>query len=220
MAHVPSPERRGTIAFAIVAATIAVLFVVLPRHDDTPPPPPAAASSTTAAPTTTLEPLQRLCKLADQFVADAKDLPPNQQARLAEVFYTRARDLVDGSYRAEVDAAARYYQQYNAIGEPLDYDLFRIVASPDGDRWLQLVLRPPVGVDNAASGIAYLCQVELPPPPTITTTTTTRYVPPTTEQTATTGSVSPGSTLPTATTATTAATATTVPATVAPATSR
>jgi hypothetical protein len=177
----PSP-RRGTIAFTGVAIAIVVLFVVLPRnHDDAAP--IVATTTTTAAPTTTLSPTFRLCLLARQFVADSKDLVPYRTAALAEVFYSRARELVNGPLVAEVDAAARYFEQVNAIGEPAAYDINTILSSPDADRWIQLVTRPPVGVDQASAGIEAICLVQLPPPPTVITTTTTDAPPRTTPET-------------------------------------
>jgi hypothetical protein len=169
--HFASPPRRGTIAFGVVAIVIVLLFVVLPRNHDNAA--PAAVAPTTAVPPpTTLLPTFRLCLLARQFVADSQGLVPYRTASLAAVFYSRAVELVDGPLVAEVDAASRYFEQVTAIGEPVDWEINAILSSPDADRWIQLVTRPPVGVDQASAGIDAICEVELPPPPTVITTTT------------------------------------------------
>jgi hypothetical protein len=102
-------------------------------------------------------------------VRDAAGLEPNDIARIAEVFYLDAVKLVDGSARAEFDAAARYYVEYNQIGSEYDYDVFRIAAAGKGDRWAQLLFRPPLGIETARAAMAFACKVDLPPPPTLTT---------------------------------------------------
>jgi hypothetical protein len=162
-------ERRGAIAALGVAATIGILMVVLQPG----PRPPRLAGVEAAAPTTssttTLSPGVQVCNLAKRFVHDAEGLEPNDVARIAEVFYVDAVKLVDGSARAEFDAAARYYVEYNQIGGEYDYDVFRIAAAGKGDRWAQLLFRPPLGIETARAAMTFACRVDLPPPPTLTT---------------------------------------------------
>lgn len=166
-------ERRGTVAAAVVAILIGVLYVLLQPSDNPQAAAPAPKPTTTLpASTTTTDPVRELCDLADQYATAAADQDVTSVARLAEHFFDRARQVTDGEIRAEYDAAYRYYAEYNAIGEPYDYDLFQIAAAGNGERWLQLLLRQPLGVDVATANVAFLCGVELPPPPTITTTTT------------------------------------------------
>jgi hypothetical protein len=171
-----SPERRGAVAALIVAVTIAILLVVLQ-----PGPKPKRvvaeeAVGTTTSSTTTLSAGVQLCSLAKRFVHDAEGLEPNDVARIAEVFYVAATKLVDGAAHAEFDATARYYTEYNEIGTQYDFDVYRIAAAGLGDRWAQLLYRPPLGIENARGAIQFACQVSIPPPPTLTT------LPPTTTE--------------------------------------
>lgn len=172
----PSPERRGAVAALVVAITIAILLVVLQ-----PGPKPSRAVTqeavgTTTSPTSTLRPGVQLCNLAKRFVNDSEGLAPYDVARIAEVFYVAAVKLVDGAARAEFDATARYYTEFNAIGTEFDYDVFRIAAGGKGDRWAQLLYRPPLGIETARAAIQFTCEVAIPPPPTLIT------LPPTTTQ--------------------------------------
>ena len=99
------------------------------------------------------------------------------------MFYVAAARLADDENRAEYDAVARYYVNYNAIGSEFDYDEDRINEAGKGDRWIQLRTRPPLSVESAIATVKADCDVELPPPPTTittTTTTTARVVPTTT----------------------------------------
>lgn len=162
-------ERRGTYVALGVAIAIAVLLVVLQ-----PGPKPVRQESTEAtgpatSTTTTVAPGVQLCVLARQFVRDAATLEANDTARVAEVFYEDAAKLVDGATRAEFEATARYYAEYNEIGEAYDYDVFRIAAAGKGDRWAQLLTRPPLGIETARAAVQFACTVELPVPPTRTT---------------------------------------------------
>jgi hypothetical protein len=134
-------------------------------------------TTTTEAPevvvTTTRPAPEVICELATWFAEAASPDDHNHNAQLAETFYEEARTLVSGPLRAEYEAAAQYFAEYNAIGEPHDYDLFRILQAGEGDRWAQLILRPPLGVEEVRASVAFACDVRLPPPPTVTTTTTT-----------------------------------------------
>lgn len=164
-----TPERRGSFVALAVAVAIAILLLVLqpgPKRErqDT-----EEASGPPATSTTTIPPGVQLCNLAKQFVRDASTLDTNGTARAAATFYEDAAKLVDGSARAEFDATARYYAEYNEIGEAYDYDVFRIAAAGKGDRWSQLLFRPPLGIETARAAVKFACNVELPAPPTSTT---------------------------------------------------
>ncbi len=183
-----SPERRGGVAALVVAVTIAILLVVLQ-----PGPKPQRAVTeetvgTTTSSTASLSPGVQLCNLAKRFVQDAEGLEPYDVARIAEVFYVAAVKLVDGATRAEFDATARYYTEFNQIGSEFDYDVFRIAAAGRGDRWAQLLYRPPLGIETARAAIQFTCEVTIPPPPTLTT------LPPTTTTTAFSGPGGSGAT--------------------------
>jgi hypothetical protein len=177
-------EVRGSVAALGVGLAVVVLYVALQ-----PGPAPvreAAPTTTTEAPDATV-PTTRpapevICELARWFADAASPDDPNHNARLGETFYEESRLLVTGALRAEFEAAAQYFAEYNAIGEPHDYDLFRIIGAGDGDRWTQLILRPPLGVEEVRASVRFACDIDLPPPPTITTTTTTTTttLPPTT----------------------------------------
>jgi hypothetical protein len=167
-----SARQRGTAATVVVAILIAVLYVVLQPDGDRPRAAPAqeqpgTSAAATATTTTTLAPEVQLCDLAREFADAAATVDPNVVARLAETFYTHARDLVSGPVRVEYDAAARYYTEYNAIGEPYEYDTARIEQAGNGQRWAQLQQRPPLGVEEARVDVGGACQVDLPPPPTV-----------------------------------------------------
>jgi hypothetical protein len=169
-----SARQRGTAATVVVAILIAVLYVVLQPDGERPRAAPAqeqpgtsAAATATTTTTTTLAPEVQLCDLAREFADAAATVDPNVVARLAETFYTHARDLVSGPVRVEYDAAARYYTEYNAIGEPYEYDTARIEQAGNGQRWAQLQQRPPLGVEEARVDVGGACQVDLPPPPTV-----------------------------------------------------
>jgi hypothetical protein len=183
-----SPERRGAVAALLVAVAIGILLVVLQ-----PGPKPTRtvteeATGTTTSSTTTISPGIQLCSLAKRFVHDAEGLDAHDVARIAEVFYVAAVKLVDdASARAEFDATARYYTEFNAIGTEFDYDVFRIAAAGKGDRWAQLLYRPPLGIETARAAIQFACAVTIPPPPTLITVVPTT-VPPTTS----TGASGPG----------------------------
>ena len=131
-----------------------------------------ATSSPTGSTTTTVAPAVQLCNLAKQFARDAGGLDRFGVARSAEVFYSESAKLVDGAARGEFDAAARYYTEFNEIGSSYDYDVYRITAAGKGDRWAQLVYRPPLGIETARAAVQFACRVELPSPPTLTTLTT------------------------------------------------
>jgi hypothetical protein len=160
-----------------VAVAIGILLVVLQ-----PGPKPTRtvaeeATGTTTSSTTTVSPGIQLCNLAQRFVHDAEGLDAHDVARIAEVFYVAAVKLVDdAAARAEFDATARYYTEFNAIGTEYDYDVFRIAAAGKGDRWAQLLYRPPLGIETARAAIQFACAVTIPPPPTLIT------MPPTTTQ--------------------------------------
>lgn len=167
-----TPERRGAYAALAVAVTIGVLLLVLqpgprPTRDDA-----ETTTEATSTSTSTIPPAVRLCTLAKQFARDATTLDPNGTARVAETFYDEASKLVDGAARAEFEATARYYAEYNDIGQTYDYNVFRIAAAGKGDRWSQLVFRPPLGIETARAAVKFACQVDLPPPPTSTTIAT------------------------------------------------
>jgi hypothetical protein len=167
-----------------VAITIGILLVVLQ-----PGPKPSRAViqeavGTTTSSTSTLRPGVQLCTLAKRFVNDSEGLDPYDIARIAEVFYVAAVKFVDGAARAEFEATARYYTEFNQIGTEFDYDVFRIAAAGKGDRWAQLLYRPPLGIETARAAIQFTCEVAIPPPPTLTT------LPPTTTTTLPAGSLS------------------------------
>jgi hypothetical protein len=164
-----TPERRGTVAALAVAAAIGVLLVVLQPGPRSPRPLTEESSGPTTSTSTTLAPAEQLCNRARQFARDASGLAPEDAARIAEVFYGEATKLVEGTARAEFEAAARYYVEFNEIGGAYDYDVFRIAAAGKGDRWAQLLYRPPLGIDTARAAVQFACRVELPPPPTRTT---------------------------------------------------
>ncbi len=164
-----APERRGSFAALVVAVAIAILLVVLqpgPRRS-------RAVTEQTSGPaastTTTVAAAVQVCNLAKQFVRDAAGLDRYAVARIAEVFYTDAAKLIDGEARGEFEATARYYAEFNAIGSVYDYDVFRIAAAGKGDRWAQLLYRPPLGIETARAAVQFVCRVELPSPPTLTT---------------------------------------------------
>jgi hypothetical protein len=207
-------RRRGALVALAVGVAIVVLYVAL-QPGDRPKRTAAVASTSTVVTTTTRPPIEELCDLAHDFEQSSRDQDPNVAARLAESFYERAKALAPDDSRPEFDAAARYYTEYNNIGEPLDYDFWAILATPDGARWVQLLFREPLGVAAARANVSYLCQVDLPPPPTVTTTTTTRpraTLPPDSSTPGTT----PGSTTSGASTPATSAPATAAPSSAAP----
>ena len=165
------PERRGTIAALGVAITIGVLLVVLQPGPRTPRVITEETSGPATSTSSTLAPAVQLCNLAKQFVRDAEGLDPYDVSRIAEVFYSEAAKLVEGAGRAEFEATARYYAEFNDIGVAYDYDVFRIAAAGKGDRWAQLIYRPPLGIETARGAVQFACRVELPSPPTLTTIT-------------------------------------------------
>jgi hypothetical protein len=167
-------RRRGEFVALAVGVAVVVLYVALQPGDRPERTATTATTTTVAATTTTRPPLEELCDLAHEFEQSSQGQDATVTARLAESFYERARTLAPDDTKPEFEAAARYYTEYNNIGEPFEYDFFAILASPDGPRWLQLLFREPLGVGAARANIAYLCEVTLPPPPTVTTTTTTR----------------------------------------------
>lgn len=169
------PEHRGTVAALLVALTIAILLVVLQPGPKPKSEVAATAPEPTASTTTTVAPQVQLCALARQFVKDAEGLPPGDIARVAEVFFTKAVKLVDPALRADYDALARYYVEYNAIGTEYDYDFPRIIQAGLGDRWAQLLFRSPAGVETAERTLADQCKVQIPAPPTIITQPPTSF---------------------------------------------
>jgi hypothetical protein len=205
-------KRRGALVAFAVGVTVLVLYVVL-QPGERPRRVASAASTTTVAETTTTRaPLEELCELAHDFETSSQGQDATVTARLAETFYTRASELAPPDARPEYEAAANYYTEYNNIGEPYEYDFWAILGSPDGARWMQLLLRDPLGLATAQANVAFLCQVALPPPPTITTTTVR-------PRPATTVAPDPSATVPGDTTGgTTAPGATPPPATPPPAT--
>lgn len=162
-------------ATLVVALSIAILLVVLQPGDKPERQTIATAPEPTAATTTTVAPQVQLCDLARQFVKDAEGLPPADAARVAEVFFTKAVRLVEPAVRADYDALARYYVEYNAIGTEYDYDFTRIINAGKGDRWAQLLFRSPPGVDTAERTLAEQCKVQIPAPPTIVTQPPTSF---------------------------------------------
>ena len=203
-------RRRGALVALLVGVTVLVLYVVLQPGDRAERVEAVTTTNPPAATTTTRPPLEQLCGLAAVFLDASRDQDSTVTARLAESFYEQAKTLAPTDAQPEYDAAARYYTEYNNIGEPYEYDFFAIMASPDAQRWTQLLFGEPLGVATARANVAFLCQVNVPPPPTITTTTTTR------PRSTTTG-VDGASTIPGDTTAPGAtAPATPPPATAAP----
>lgn len=165
--------RRGALAAFAVGIAILVLYVAL-QPGERPEQRATAATSTssTLAPSTTIDPIDELCALAQQFAQAVEGQDLITSARLAEEFYERGSELAPPNVRPEFEAALRYYTEFNDIGELYGYDLFAAMASPDAQRWSHLVFSEPLGVPAARSATQFLCGVELPPPPTITTTTT------------------------------------------------
>jgi hypothetical protein len=165
--------RRGSVAALAVGVAILALYVALQ-----PGPRPEAvevvATTTTVLPTTTLNAGEELCRLAREFEEGARGQDVAVVARLAESFYDQARVFAPAEIRPEYEAAARYYIEYNDIGEQYGYDFEAAYSSRDGQRWGSLIFTEPLGVNPARQSAAFQCQVELPPAPTITTTTTTR----------------------------------------------
>jgi hypothetical protein len=163
-------QRRGTFAAFVVGVAVLVLYVAL-QPGDRPTQAAVTTTTSTVVTTTTIEPIVQLCALAREFQEESIFQDPNVTARLGETFYTRASELAGADARPEYVAAARYYTEYNNIGEQYEYDLFAILNSSDGERWQQLLFRAPLGVEAARANVVFVCQVEVPPPPTITTTT-------------------------------------------------
>jgi hypothetical protein len=173
------------------------------------------ATTTTLPPTTTLNPGEELCRLAREFEEGARGQDVGVVARLAESFYDRARVHAPPEIRPEYEAAARYYVEFNNIGEQYEYDFATASASSDGQRWASLIFSEPLGVNPARSSAGLQCQVDLPVAPTSTTTTTTTRprttLPPETSDTSP-GGTTPGGTTPGATTPPATAPATSAPA--------
>jgi hypothetical protein len=165
-------QRRGALAALAVGVAVVVLYVVLQPGDRPRRVASADTTTSTLAPTTTRPPLDELCDLAREFEESSAGQDVTVTARLAETFYERASEFAAPDARPEYEAAARYYTEYNNIGEPYEYDFWAILGSPDGARWMTLLFREPLGVGVARANVAYLCHVEVPPPPTLTTTTT------------------------------------------------
>jgi hypothetical protein len=165
-------QRRGALVALSVGVAVLVLYVVLQPGDRPERVESAASTTVVAVTTTTRPPLDELCDLARDFETASQGQDATVTARLAESFYTRAGDLAPEDVRPEYEAAARYYTEYNNIGEPYEYDFWAIIGSPDGPRWMQLLFLEPLGVATARANVGYICRVEVPPPPTVTTTTT------------------------------------------------
>jgi hypothetical protein len=165
-------RRRGALVALAVGVTVLVLYVVLQPGDRPQRVESAGTTTVVAETTTTRPPLDELCDLARDFETASQGQDATVTARLGEAFYTRASELAPPDVRPEYEAAARYYTEFNNIGEPYEYDFWAILGSSDGPRWMHLLFREPLGVPTARVNVAFICRLEVPPPPTLTTTTT------------------------------------------------
>ncbi|MDH3705289.1 MAG: hypothetical protein OES57_04445 [Acidimicrobiia bacterium] len=171
-------ELRGAIALVGVGALIALLFVALLDRTgtnlarDTYYP----ATTTTTTTTTTIDPrddprpVLTLCEAAETFVTSAESEAffwPGKVPQLAETFYAAAFEVSIGDIAAEYAAALAYYEDYNDIAEPGNYDPFTLLRGPDADRFRQLAGREPPGVEATRANVAFLCGLDIPGPPII-----------------------------------------------------
>ncbi len=172
-------EIRGVLAVAAVGLAIVVCAGYLLDYDgdDAEASVTATTVATTVPPTTTearallsgLESIVELCALANDFKDGAESevfVYPGKLQQIAEEFYTVAIDLVDGNVRAEYAAALSYYEDFNEIGEPDNYDALTLLRGPNADRFRQLATREPPGVEATRANVAFLCEgLEIPGAP-------------------------------------------------------
>ncbi len=168
---------RGIIAVGVVCAAIGIAFVTIDAGGDEDT--TTASTSTTVAPTTsttTTVPdetadFDRLCELTTELyttLVEGSVFDIGHETRALETFYTGAATLNLDFLTPEYQAAARHYQQYNAVGGPFGYDTERILSeSDDADRWVSLVTRPAVGVDESRAHVLFICGVDLPEAPSV-----------------------------------------------------
>ncbi|MGI9603152.1 MAG: hypothetical protein ACR2QE_14795 [Acidimicrobiales bacterium] len=172
-------EIRGALALLAVGAAIAVSFVVLlDRTGETlgtstfaPPASTETTTTTTIDPRDDIRPTVALCDAALTFVSGAQSeafLWPGKVAQLAETFYQAAYDASVGDIRAEYAAALAYYEDYNDIAEPGNYDPLTLLRGPTADRYRQLATREPPGVEATRVNVSFLCPgTVIPGPPII-----------------------------------------------------
>ena len=174
-------EVRGLVAVIVVSAVIGVLFVNLSDAGDD----AVATTATTAPPTTTTAPptttildaeaaLARLCLAAENLTAEVTEIdeaaggepPPGPVQQAAERFYALTRELPvePVAVRAEFAGAYEYFREFNAIGEPNDYDVFAIAATGQAERYKALLDEEidVVGLEATRAYIGFSCGVALP----------------------------------------------------------
>jgi len=172
-------EIRGAIALLAVGAIIAALFVALldrtgeslARDTYYPTTTTSSTTTTTIDPRSDPRPVATLCEAAATFVAGAESeafVWPGKVSQLAETFYLVANEASVGDIGAEYAAALAYYEDYNDIAEPGNYDPLTILRGPSADRFRQLATRNPPGVEATRVNVQFLCAgLEIPGPPII-----------------------------------------------------
>ena len=161
-------EFRGALALLGVGAAIAVCFVVLLDRTgvtldaQTLAPPSTTTSSTTTTidPRDDTRPVAALCAAAAEFASGAASeafVWPGKVPQLAETFYRAAYDVSVGDVRPEYAAALAYYEDYNDIAEPGNYDPLTLLQGDTGARYRQLATREPPGVEATRTNVQFLC---------------------------------------------------------------
>lgn len=168
-------ERRGELAFALVALLIVVLWVALDQ-------PAAEQAETSTAPTTTVTSTttstvpvdadEVICDLSGDYVEAASEIPSDDTygplSELSLAYWQELLPLVDATLRIEIVAVVDHYDELIEVAKPLDYDSLTIISDGNRERFEQLITRPANGLEIAEAFVAELCEVELPEQPVLT----------------------------------------------------
>ncbi len=170
---------RGFMAFALVAAAIAVSWHKIEARpvDSTAD---AAATSTTTTTTTTTpvttttDPaiaVAATCERTATFVAEASLIPagsnPGPLARLALSYWSDLAEVAVAESVIEIEAVVTYYQSYLDTAEPFNFDTVKIILEGDKEKFQQLVTRPAAGLESSRNMVEFLCDVVVPNQPSI-----------------------------------------------------
>jgi hypothetical protein len=171
---VPRSNRiavRSSVIAGVVVLMMIGSFVLIETRDTEPPAllaaPPSTTLAETAAPSNTIPFANRLCSLAQRFTQSIRNADTPAVARAAEAFYLEASQFTDGDFRADLEAAYRYYRDLNAVAGKGNWNPATIVKNGDGERYRRLVAGTPTGVAESRAGVRFLCRITLPEPPLV-----------------------------------------------------
>ncbi|MEO8697357.1 MAG: hypothetical protein ABI658_27895 [Acidimicrobiales bacterium] len=168
MSDLDAMRVRGTV---IAIATFVLIVALTVTFDEGPVKPaasmdPPPSSLVVATVPTTIPVENRLCGLAQRLVESL----PEEESEISfamQGFYTEAASFTEGDLRGDLIAAARFYTEVNDIARKADWDVDRIVADKDGDRWRALLTGTPTGVEESRRQVREDCRTNLPEPPFI-----------------------------------------------------